>query len=549
MSLIYHYQMASDGQVTDKTIEINKRILDNYATILDLLENEKFIEIATLINNYQPNHHFTLHKIYGPLSLYCIQNDDVALLTKLFGCKDFNLQWHVSINDIIKNNYLEKFLNVLDNVDEHCHTFNYFKSEIRNDVNILKLLLNHKYKIDDTYIYYIITNDYTNIITYLIENDYDMQNAIDTNPIYTLNLTTLKLLFQHNINFSKNLTLTYELFINHADIECVKFLMEVEPYDDINFLLSHCCYNCKLNLAKYFVGMGADIHSIARDIIIEASIYVVQYLFSCGYSFDEDLVNEILKIRFWNIPISQVKYLLGHGADMECVFDNEHFRNVISNDGLNHIKFLVENYYDLIEPKLNHMFIIACANGSYMIVEYFCKLGLKIDAKMMIVGCYYGNYQVVKTSFDCGFDYNDIDANLYQVICNGTRERIFPSYDLIKDNPYFIENDFHTGANYFGIFRLLIEYRAPVYDFEKIFIDLSYSFYKVDIIKFCIDNGMDINKHISLSACIWGKNIDLIKLLLENGIIVSLSNRECILVNNNEEMKKIFMDYGHVFDL
>lgn len=301
-------------------------------------------------------------------------------------------------------------------------------------------------------------------------------------------------------------------------------------------------------LVKYFVSMGADIHSIDRETIIETTIPIMEYLFSCGYHVDEDLVNEILKIKFNFMSIERVKYLLGYGADINCVFDNKYFSNVICNVGLNHITFLVENYYDLIEPKLNDIFVMACANGSNKIVKYFCKLGMKIDNILMIIGCYCGHYDVVEILFKYGLDYNDIDENLYVIVSDGERMRNCTSLKLIKDNPYFIEQDFlHRRCKHLKIFTLLIEHKVPIYDFGEIFRDGHYDFYNVDIVKYCIDNGMDINKHILLSSCIYWKKIDLIKLLLNNNINVNLESLHCGLVNDNDDMKKLFMDYGYEF--
>jgi hypothetical protein len=165
----------------------------------------------------------------------------------------------------------------------------------------------------------------------------------------------------------------------------------------------------------------------------------------------------------------------------------------------------------------------------------------------MIMGCYYGRYKVVETLLKYGFDCNDIDENLYAILIDGDRGIRKPYCELIKHNPFFLINEFSFGVEHFNIFNLLIKYKIPIYDFEKIFIDGPYAFYDVNIVKYCIDSGMDIREHILLKSCIFWKKIDLIKLLLENSVDVDLNSYCCNLVNDNMDMKQLFGEYGYVF--
>lgn len=522
-------------------------IIQHYDEIIKCIDNDDYEKVFELLYQYSFNaDYFNKGLIFIDLSIYCLKYDDTKLLTKLFGCNDFKLKCYIEIKNIMDNNYLEKFLNVLDNVEGHGYNFPYFRCNIYDDVNVLKLLLEHKYQISNGYICDAIYNGYTNIIIYLIDNGYDIQKAVD-GGIHKTNLTMLKLLYQYGISFSKHLLFTYVNFINRENIECIKLLMEIEPYNIDDLLYESCGMNGEFEPIKYFISIGADIHTIKKCDIFLMKMYIIKYLFSCGYHVDEYLVTDILQRRFYNIEIDDVKYLLEYGADINCVFDVAYFSHVIKDGCINHIKFLVENYYDLIEPKLNDIFVMACVWGVDEIVKYFCELGLKMDNILMIMGCYYGRYRVVKTLLKYGFDCNEIDGNLYAILSDGDRGIRKPYCDIIKDNLFFPNNKFSFEKKHFNIFNLLIKYKIPIYDFEKIFIDGPCAFYDVNIVKYCIDSGMDIREHILLKSCVfWGK-IDLIKLLLENSVDVDLDSMRCKLVNDNTDMKNLFGEYGYVF--
>lgn len=525
-------------------MDIHKIIRTNYEKIIELLDNDNYHDINLMLYNDTTYE----WRIFYPLSSYCFKHDDQPLLIKLFSKEKYHERNYIYIQDILKYDYLKKLLNILDNVETSKYTFVFFQYDIDNNIDMLKLLLEHNHTITDSYIYDIIETNNITIITYLFENDYggQIQNVIDNSAgIYT-NMETLKLLINYNINFTKVLDDMYIVMIDNKQLESIKFLMLVCPCADINYFLIFCGHN--LNAMKYFVSMGADINLIEHDDIVMFNMDVIKFVISCGYHTDEKLMNNILKNKIPYENIDNTIYLLDFGADINCIFEIENIiQNLVMDASIDLIKYLMCNHYEIMQLHINKMVIIACANGKNDVLKYLYAFGIDMDNILIIISCYFGHLETLEILLGWGMQLDNIDVNLFLVLKDG----LFHMGDTYETMIHkYIEGQYRTfnyGWQHHKIVDLLIEYKVPIYDFQTIFCYYRKLFYNEKFIKYCLGLGMDIDKFGLLGKCVANKNYNLVKLLLDVGADGQLLCKYSDFINLNDILKGLFRDYGYEF--
>lgn len=525
-------------------INISKIIATNYDKIIELLDDENYDDIVDILYSTRDNS----WRIFFPLSSYCLEKDDQELLIKLLSIQIYHKRNYISMSDIFKYDYLKKLLNILDNIDSHPYIFAFFQYDIGDNIDMLKLLLEHNYKIHDSYIYDVIENNYSIITKYLFDNDYGdrVQNVIEKNNGIYAKLETLKILIHYNIDFTKILNDMYMIMVENEQIDCMKLLMSVCPCEDVNFFLEYCGYD--LNSMKYFVSIGADISLIKHERIIEFGMSVIKFLISCGYRADEKLMNDILKNKFIYIDVDDIIYLLDNGADINCIFEIKNvvteliFRNSIAK-----IKYLMDTYYDIMQPYINDMVIMACANGRNDILKYLHAFGIELDNILIIISCYFGHLDTLKILLGLGMELGDVDEDLFLILRDGQYNVGYSYINLIDKHIKANYKSFNYGWKHFEILELLMEYKVPVCNFEEIFYSYKGLFYNEKFIKYCLDAGMNINQYVLLEKCLVHVKYDLIKLLLDMRADVKFGDNYYGCVNGNPRMKQLFADYGYEF--
>lgn len=523
---------------------IKKNIIDNYDKIIELLGQKSYSHIYTiLINGTSLTQDGTLSYIYRKLSNYSIKKHDTYLLSKLLEA-DVNFAYNsINITKIIENNYLKPFFDILKNLQHNPYKFGAFYFHILDNVDILKLLFEYGYVMDDDYILYVLHKNYTSIIQYLISNNYDVQNTVDIfEKLISINLETLKLLTYNNIQFDKNLKTMYSSIINYNKMDCILYLMEINPYDNVNDLMLLSRDN--LNMWKYFLGIGADVNYVDNKNIMGLRMDTIKFLFACGYHMTDDNMNELLKRKIYDVSVNDIIYLLEYGADIHHVLnDKELLKKVLHWGEFEHMKYLLENHYELLGPTINDMFISKCIMGQLKSVQYLYDLGVDMNGIVLVFGCFFGNYDIVKFLFEHGFK---TDENLFVAIKNGCCGN-GETYNMIRQytSPYVATNRFYVNK-YEDIIHLLIDYKIPVYDFDKLHIEL-YIFSNLKTIKYFVANGLDINEYLKMHWYIDNKKYDIIRWLLGQGMNLNLKCDYDKKIREDENLKTIFKDYGYEF--
>lgn len=525
----------------DEYMNSNDIIINNYDTIIELVKDSNYDKLKLLFRSAN------IYEAHFLLSSYAIKHDDKYLLMQILA--DSSLRFRtVYVNDVFKNNYLPQFLNMLDDVQKHLYDFDCFSHHIRDDLNALKLLLEHGYEISDYYVYMVMQHNYTNITQYIISIGYDVQNVTNTYLLSGINLETLKLLIQNGICLKKNLMFIYESFIGYNYLNCIEFLMSVQPCENLDKCLLVSCKQRLFNILKYFISVGADIHTIKGSILPGTSIEIIKFLIASGYQIDKDTMNNILIGKFFKeICINDIIYLADNGGDINYIFDNGGFVTELGNcKSIDNLKYLAKNYYELLEPKIKEILVMACSRNKCEIVKYLHDLGITFDSELLIVGCYYGHYEIVEILLGYGLNFCDLDEDFFAIVHDGLYGGNNGYENLIKSLPIIRQPIFKIGDGQLDILKLLINYNVPVINFDKIFRNNSKKFYDIDIVNYCVACGMDINM-VPLEICIYYKKYDLIRWLLDCECNVYLSDGCWKVIDGNDNLKTIFKDYGHEF--
>lgn len=520
---------------------IDNIIISNYDTVIELLKAKDYNQMILLLYG---SHSGTMPLYQKVLLSYGIRHNDEYLLTQTL--TNFNKSQNMNVNDVFKYNYLPQFLNILDNIDNNPYKFKHFKDYIKDDLNILKLLLEHGYKICGYYVYITIMHNYTNALQYVFSVGYNVQKVFDRYLISSMTLETLKILVFNGICFKNKTGQIYNSFIRDNKLDCVKFLMSIEPCENLDACLNMCCQWSRYDILKYFISVGADIHTISCFNLIGASMEIIKFLVACGYQIKKHTMNQLLIYNFLSgCCVNDIIYLVDNGGDINCIFEiNDFAQKLVKLKNLDSLKYLITNYYDLIESKLKDVLWMACAENKCEVVKYLYDL-IDLDCELLIIGCWFGHYDVVKLLVNYGLQFCD-DEDFFAIVHEGIY-RNTKIYDKLQKCQLF--NRLYAcnfGIGQSDILKLLMNHNVPVTNFDKIFGTYSEHFFEIDIIKYCVENGMDIHM-VKMETSIYYKKYDLIRWLLDCGYVVNLSDGMWAVVNDNMDMKQLFGEYGYVF--
>jgi hypothetical protein len=516
-------------------------ITDNYDTVIESLKAKDYNQIILLLYGGYPG---TMPHYQKLLLSYGIRHNDEYLLTQTLTY--FNKSQNMNVGDIFKYNYLPQFLNILENIEHNPYKFKHFQDYINDDLNILKLLLEHGYKICGYYVYITIRNNYTNALQYVFSVGYNVQKVFDGYIISSMTLEILKILIFNGICLKSNTGQIYYSFIRDNKLDCVKFLMSIEPCEHLDSCLNLCCTWSKYDILKYFISVGADIHKISCSNLIGTSVEIIKILVACGYQIEENTMNQILIYDFFSgCCVNDIIYFVENCGDINCIFESNNFaQKLVKIKNLDSLKYLITNYYELFDSKLKDVLWMACAENNCEVIKYLYDL-IDLDCELLIIGCWFGHYDVVKLLVNYGLNFCD-DEDFFVIVHDGIY-RNDKIYDKLQKCQLFNKlHTYYSGNGQSDILKLLINHKVPVTNFDKIFNIYSEKFFDIDIIKYCVENGMDIHI-VKMETCIYYRKYDLIRWLLDCGYVVNLSDGDWAVVNGGGELKKIFDEYGYVF--
>lgn len=555
--------------------ELNNFIVDNRNKIIELCNNKQDETLMNLINNSMSNDRLSLcfpnllsDYCITTIAKYCIDNDDL----ELFG--------------IIVHHYCLTSNDVNDKIIT-------FISEYNNPMVFLNILIENNAKIYPNIISDAISADRVKFISCLASINYDIQKAwnvyilllklilnYDRIKINLISVPMLRVLIDHKINISLNLPDLINSAIYKNKLDIVKFIVESFPEHNIDQYLNVCCESQNNDALLYFLKIGANVHDIITTSILHTSIDVIKILINHNYPVPLKPLKNVLRYHFtFDDDLKNINYLLPIGTEIRWIFDVDDreatrrvtypyalkeriyssLEYVITTDHIDKIKLLADNHLNELKPKLNGLFIIACANGRNDIATYLFDLGAELNENALTIACFFGHFETVIMLLKLGMTFNmtinSIKENLFTFTSAGylTQNCSSEIYNnLVSDDIIFRNDIYNYGEGYLDIVKLLINYNVPIDNsWSWIFTRQSDIFYEVEIFRYFLQNGMNINKttgHNSmtfLEVAINFKKLDVIEFLLQEGINKKITNERAIkIINDNEQIKHLLLTYG-----
>lgn len=505
--------------MSDTEIPTRYYLIDqNYDEIIGLLHDENYDMIYKLIGRNPENIVGTNMSKGNSLNLllqYCMYKTDTNILKVMHMNNLFDehlMKMFMSMGPITKNYDIYKFC--MDNimtyefVEKYMDTLvSHIRGYTKEKFKFLKVIIDRGHKFNIQSMKSIIMSYNIESLQYLIENDYDVQGCYNDMGNYVLlfDYDILKFL-DTNIDITKYIINIYYSLINSSNIKALTYLVDNFPELNLkNGLNLSCVYN-KIESIKYFLNKGCDI----TDILIDNTTYIkfptLKFLIDCGYPTKSlNLDRQLSRVFIDDSHLDNVYYLIQNGASIEAFindvgaptqnnFEVSSLETIIMKGKYNHVKFLVENYYDYIQQKLNNMFIIACANGRVDIAKYLLNFDAEMNVKSLMVACYNGHYEIVLMLLDLGLDFGDVDENLFDIVIDrfmiNQPSKIHPR---IINRDIFKNNNFYYGDDKKKIIELLMKYNVPVGNCEFV-PKISYQYCTIDFFRYIVERIDDPNK-------------------------------------------------------
>lgn len=564
----------------------------HYDTILETFgPTNKYNVIASLItDNYTMTHqnycnYGEIFFVNKALLLYAMKHDDLNILNMLLKY-DMFVKKQELLHIIFRHNNKKFFEIIFDNVLWINISIRELVFHIiinKYDVYFLDMLNKTNYKIDDLDIARIIISNNIDAIKYCMANDYNIQWTCDMYCASFISISDemLKLLINYGINMTFSLNSIFKGRIVKNDIDMIIFLIHTYPEYNINDLLIICIDYNNVQILKHLLQCGADINAINNHSLDKLNINfeTIKFIIQLGIELPQETLNQhMVKCFIMDVMMDNVLYLVGHGADINYMFKFEESRKmniIISNDKakiqdgdykyvmsalehmicmgkMDHLKYLINNCYDLMMIESDRLLIIAICNGQYDMAKCFLEMDSKVDDMGLVCACFFGHLDMLKLLLSKDIDIHMVNDNfkygLYNVLAVGFGVKIYSNknviYDeLIKNNNIFRNDIFQFGNDYVDIFKILIGLNVCIRDCKK-FLDYG-AFYEVDIINYYVSNGG--NSDFVLAKCIIFGKLDIVKMLL--GMIDKVTINDFYIdeiIDGSKELKILFDEHGYV---
>jgi len=604
---------------------------DNYNDISKLIEHmsSMMYEIPDYLDNDpSPNNKAIKRNVFDVLVKYCYFNNDIELLKILISKSDdysdsaflSPLQFDIKSYDYENQEIFRVFIENVNYNEENIRTIieNIIVFD-NNTIIFLDIMAECGYHIDDYHIKLSILRNKIKVVQYAITNNFNVQYVVDNlfynslpdkesgklKGLYCCDIQILKCLLDNNINLSNNLN---DIFFNCAyigNLDAVMFLAEMFPDIDIKSAFVNACLKNHMDLMIYLLKLGADINSINSNVFNDTNFSTFKFLIESGYQpsqFALDL--HLLKCFVNDHNLDNVHYLIKNGSSMERLINNDapkSYKNyhmvkrdmvfrcnwnmvrsplelVVTANKITHLKFLIDNYFDLIKPHLNRLFIIACANGRTSLAEYLLDFGTELNYEAIESACFFGHLEIVILLLKRGMTFdqckkNIIDMTIYGKLCCMYETNFMAFYDnilsdmydrLIKNSDTFRNDIYHYGNDYVDILKLLISYDVKqscnhIPNLGK----LPSEFYDIDIFRYFISDNNSDNDFIDtkciiidpsffeqkeertlLESSIVYEKLDIIEFLLQKGAKGSITNEKAIdKAKNVQPVMNMLMKY------
>ncbi|XP_043482578.1 ankyrin-3-like [Leptopilina heterotoma] len=483
----------------------------------------------------------------------------------------------------LKNKRASIIKYLIDNGSKNCLSKIDSDNEIRscflNDrLDILKCLLKKKELIQDSMIYYSVTENRYEILKYLLQcgdkvnktpqHHFFLHKAVEIGDWKILQLFI-------NANFDlisgRNLQKRTPLYyaVRECHFEIMKFLLEKGAKNTLNY--EECCdlLKCSINTGRLdilqYLGPNDYIsHDILYHTASIGNLEILEYLLKCGVEINSDTTNTALHaaVEFNNIKI--VKYLIENG---------HHFHTIRNSDGKTAVDLAILGVkLEIIDYFVNcrSMRIInernlceAVKMGHLNLLKYLITNGCgEINKEIMGIGTLLhcsaseGQLEIVKYLLANGAQVNHLSKEnktpLVSAITAGqtkiveellkhgavNKKHKIPAESVKDEILLLLLRAGHKMKNYFGRRKPLL-----------IAAELGYSKFLKEFIKSGIDvNSQTIRKQSALDLAIVNEHYESVRVLLKAGANpkgygkMKPTPLECAIENNKFHIVKEILD-------
>lgn len=550
-------------------------ITNDYDEIIRLLADKEYDKICDMFRIYAS--FAPINYLTNTFLCYCIQENDIKMFNLLIDSNFFDNSISTLLNKVIISSNCDMFKIIIDN-DRFASFFDNDKlnflaqnitSKNKTSINFLDMLVNKGMKISDQTIQQIINMDNHKDIQYVINAGHDIQNCFDNMlpSEILISLPTLKIL-HNNINISKHVNQIYLTMLHDNHIGAVTYLLDHFPELDLVEGFNMACNNNQIEVMKLFLNRGLSISNIYEDVELKnLNFNMVKFLIDCGYPAGLLNLNDVL-VKVFNTGdnIKDVYYLIEWGADITYITDDKqkisnndwfdiddmiksNIENVIYNGQLGHVKFLIDNYYELVQHKISDMFVIACANGKMDIAKYLLGYDVQMNIKALTASCFFGHGDIVIMLLELGLNFEDVKENLFDVAIFGknSANRESDIYDRLVDDDIFKNDLYEYGKDHYKIIQLLMKHELPVGKCNFL-PRIGGEFCNVEFYKYIMMNVEDVNEKFGgitlLESSVSCRNKEVTEMLLKYGL--SLMKPIIIVPSGagDDNMKNLLLKYG-----
>lgn len=547
--------------------------------LIDLFDNNENDEIKKLLS--------MSWEWYGMNELlfeYCIDRNDIDFLERIISKNNdtdlFAIRDDKFVQLLINMDRYDMCKFILDHMQLSPETIDDFLKYIVREqkINYLDLFMAYNHKMLHTHLMMAIVYNCMDVVTYAIVNGCEVQIAFDNCAFYNyqkhdiscdtlISMPMLELLVDYQIDIFKKISWLSLHAAKYGSLELIEYCYKHDVTIDVNTGLIVACRNSNVNIAKYTLELGANINIISDITIKNTSFAIVKLCLHHGIKLSTDSINEMFSKFFICEEIQELQILISHGADPNYIFESENkseyyfdifqtiqymtskkydllnskLEYITSMGKISHIKFLVDMCFDKLEPELNRLFVIGCANGQIDMVNYLLDLGADIhtgDNLAFASACFFGHLHIVQLLLDKGVVINTITVDLIMLVVYGyiPEKRRLGYRQLITKNIF--RNDlFNIGISHLDIFKLLMSHDIPVLNLD-IFSILPKAYHTKDIFTYLLSHYTDSNLDKILEHNVYLKNITIVKFLLDHG-----ANPDCIISNTNDKINELLLEY------
>ena len=538
------------------------------------------------------------------------------------------LAWSHSYHNVIydPNNH-ELFKSIITNIKcDDCDADSIIGAitDLKNSNNkifFLNLMAEYGYYINDDRIRYAITGNNIDVVQYVItqpngNGKIRVQNIVDKIYLTEISpngfrmkksggcdISMLKFLLDNEIDLRTNAKNIFMGCIGEGFVDSILLLLELFPGEyNLDKAFNYARLHDNISILTLLLKFGADVNNtLEDDTVWDIEFATLKFLIEAGYLPEQSMLDSHLISCFVNdMILDNVNFLIKHGASMNWLEqdkpasiynDYNQYKQFVAQYGgswggvksplefiitsgkMTHIKFVIENYFDLVKPHLNRLFVVACANGQNQIALYLLDYGAELNYRALESACFFGHYETVVMLLKLGMIINQQLTDLFSFVFAGNlnyrhdpnhynmneafQYRTFVGCDDIFRNDIY---NFGTVITYVNILKLLISYDLPQSKYHVAYLaSMNEEFYDIDIFKYFIIDDIDLNfikgevkvdrhtyEYVSLlELSIMYDKLDIIEFLLQKGASGPIENKNILdKIKKSQLVSNILLRYG-----